>query len=61
MIDGVVIGTKSGDSIFYHTYKDDHKLELKPVGCIVWKILQPTNPALKFVWSLMYWFRLVFV
>ena len=44
-------GTKSADSIFYHTYKDYYKTELKPVGCIVWKILQPTNPALRFVWS----------
>ena len=30
-----MIGTKSADSMFYHTYKDYHKAELKPVGCIV--------------------------
>ena len=26
-----MIGTKSADSMFYHTYKDYHKPELKPI------------------------------
>ena len=55
-----MIGTKSGDSIFYHTYKDCHKPELEPVDCIVWTILQPTNLALRFVWSFLFCFRLLF-
>ena len=56
-----MIGTKSADSMFYHTYKDYHKAELKPVGCIVWKILEPTNPALRFVWSFLFCFSLLFL
>ena len=49
----VMIGTKSADSTFYEIYKAYHipeyKPELKPVSCIGWKILQSTNPALRFV------------
>ena len=54
----MVIGTKSSNSIFYYTYKDYNKPELKPGGCIVWKILQPTNAALKFVLSFLFCFCL---
>lgn len=52
---------KSDDSTFCHTYQAYHKLELKLVGCIEWKILQQTNPALRFVWSFLVCFNILFL